>query len=129
MLAVSLIAGAALCGCGPAPAASVCVPELAVSPERPKPGRIVIVSTTNPCPVPQGTRFALRIQPADARIPIAQARAEPSADGSFEVSITVPPTIEAGDAIAWISNYWEVVECPEGASCASALVSFVVAAP
>jgi len=130
-LAVVAIGAFTLPGCVPTsdPPSAVCIPELSVSPENPKPGRIVTVATTNPCPASEGTEWAVRIQPDGERIPLAQARVEPDADGSFEVSITVPPTIHPGPAIAWIANYWETQECPDEASCAPAEVRFTVAAP
>jgi len=125
------LAALSLPGCVSAsgPPSAVCVPELSVSPENPKPGRIVTVATTSACPTPEGTEWFVRIQPDGERIPLAHARVEPASDGSFEVSITVPPTIHPGTAIAWIANYWDTQECPEGASCASAEVRFTVAAP
>ncbi len=125
-VAVCALVGSTAVGCShPAPSA-VCVPELSVSPDHPRPGRIVTVSTVRACPVAEGTKWNVRIQPDDAPIPLAQARVTPDADGSFEVSITVPPTIRPGGAIAWISDYWETVPCPDGASCASAEVRFTV---
>ncbi len=128
MTAVAAAIGISLTGCG-LPPASVCVPTLAVSPENPRPGRIVTVSTVHPCPVelPQDAVWHVRIQPADATIPLAQAEVRPDAGGSFEVSITVPPTIAPGQAIAWISDYWDYAVCPDNASCASAEVAFEVA--
>jgi hypothetical protein len=69
----------------------------------------------------------VRIQPADATIPIARAFVEPDADGAFSVEVTVPPTIRPGEAIAHISNYWDHAACPENASCAAASVTFDVA--
>ncbi len=120
----------ALPGCVTAsPPSAVCVPELTVAPENPKPGRIVTVATTHACPAPDDVEWVVRIQPEGERIPLAQARVEPDADGSFEVSITVPPTIHPGTAIAWIANYWETVECPDGASCAAPEEEFTVATP
>jgi hypothetical protein len=125
-VAVCALVGSTAVGCsGPAPSV-VCVPELSVSPDHPRPGRIVTVSTVRACPMAEGTEWNVRIQPDDARIPLAQARVTPDADGSFEVSITVPPTIRPGGAIAWISDYWETVPCPGSASCASAEVRFTV---
>ncbi|NYE20602.1 hypothetical protein [Microbacterium immunditiarum] len=128
--AIALIA-LALPGCVSTsdPPSAVCVPELSVSPDNPKPGRIVTVATTHPCPAPEGTEWVVRIQRVDERIPLAQARVKPEPDGSFEVSITVPPTIHPGTAIAWISNYWDTVECPGGGSCVSPEEEFTVAAP
>ena len=120
--------GLPLSGCG-SPPVSVCVPTLAVSPENPRPGRVVTVKTVHPCPVnlPEGAVWHVRIRPDDATVPLAQAEVRPEADGSFEVSITVPPTIRPGRAIAWISDYWDYAECPDRASCASAEVGFEVA--
>ncbi|MEZ3160835.1 hypothetical protein AB1K54_09860 [Microbacterium sp. BWT-B31] len=129
-LAVAALALGALPGClASGPPASVCVPELTVTPDDPKPGRIVTVATTHACPVPDGTEWVVRIQPAGKPIPLAEAKVKPDGDGSFEVSITVPPTIGPGSAIAWIANYWDTAQCPSGASCASAEVTFTVAEP
>ena len=120
--------GLSLAGCS-VPPASVCVPSLSVSPDHPRPGRIVTVRTVEPCPLelPADAVLHVRIQPDDATIPIAQAAVRPDEDGSFEVSITVPPTIRPGRAIVWISDYWDYATCPAQASCASAEVAFVVA--
>lgn len=126
-VAVCAFVGATAVGCSAPAPSSVCVPELSVSPDHPRAGRIVTVSTVRACPVLEGTEWNVRIQPDDARIPLAQARVAPEADGSFEVSITVPPTIRPGGAIAWISDYWEIVPCPDGASCAPAETRFTVA--
>ena len=79
------------------------------------------------CPLPAGAELTVRIQPVGETIPLAQARVTPDPDGSFAVSITVPPTIRPGQAVASISNYWDIATCPEGASCASAAVEFTVA--
>ncbi|MGP3536552.1 hypothetical protein ACTU3I_17295 [Microbacterium sp. RD1] len=128
-LCVAVVAlTAPLVGCGPLPPGRTCVPELSVTPEDPRPGRIVTVETTHACPVdlPEGARWEVRIQPADERIPLARAFVRPHADGSFAVSITVPPTIAPGPAIAHISNYGEYAKCAEGASCAAASVTFDV---
>ncbi|WP_295794085.1 hypothetical protein, partial [uncultured Microbacterium sp.] len=78
-------------------------------------------------PLPAGPELTVRIQPVGETIPLAQARVTPDPDGSFAVSITVPPTIRPGQAVASISNYWDIATCPEGASCASAAVEFTVA--
>ena len=104
------------------------MPELSVTPSDPRPGRIVTVKTVRACAVdlPQGARFEVRIHPQDDRIPIARAFATPSEDGSFSVSITVPPTIRPGAAIAEISNYWDYATCHDSASCAAAEVVFDV---
>ena len=76
-LAVVAIGAFTLPGCVPtSDPPAVCVPELSVSPENPKPGRIVTVATTNPCPAPEGTEWVVRIQPDGERIPLAQARVE-----------------------------------------------------
>lgn len=125
---LSVVAGSLLTGCG-SPSDSVCIPTLAVTPENPRPGRIVTVRTVHPCPVdlPRDAVWHVRIQPVDAGIPLAQAEVRPDADGSFEVSITVPPTIGPGRAIAWISDYWDYAVCPDDARCTSAEVAFEVA--
>ncbi|GEM_PF-1968152 len=117
---------APLTSCLSAPS-TVCVPTLTVDPDNPRPGRIVTVSTTDACPLPAGAELTVRIQPVGETIPLAQARVTPDPDGSFAVSITVPPTIRPGRAVASISNYWDIATCPEGASCASAAVEFTVA--
>lgn len=123
-----IVCAAALVGCAPV-TSRVCVPELSVTPEDPKPGRIVTVETVRACPTASDTLWRVRIQPEGKSIPLAEARVTPDADGSFSVSITVPPTIAPGAAIASIANYWDTQECPEGASCAPAQVSFTVAEP
>lgn len=126
MAALLVIVGAPLTACLAEPS-RVCVPTLAVDPDNPRPGRIVAVSTTNACPLPGGAELTVRIHPAGETIPLAQARVTPNPDGSFSVSITVPPTIRPGQAVASISNYWDIATCPEGASCAAAAVEFTVA--
>ncbi|KAA9144064.1 hypothetical protein F6B41_22350 [Microbacterium lushaniae] len=125
-LALSILAGATIAGCASSTPEQVCVPELAVTPDAPRPGRIVTVQTVRACPAEEGVRWEVRIQPEDATIPLARAFVEPEADGSFAVRITVPPTIGAGPAIAHIANYWESATCPDGASCAAASVTFEV---
>lgn len=117
----------ALAGCSAA-ADTVCVPELSVTPDQPRAGRIVTVATTRSCAgaLPEGERWEIRIQPADARIPLARAFVDPDPDGSFSVRITVPPTIGAGPAVARIADYWDHATCPAGASCADASVTFEV---
>lgn len=110
---------------GPPP--SVCVPELRVEPENPRPGGIVTVTADRTCPTTEGMQWILRLQPDDARTPLAQAVAHPDVDGAFSVEITVPPTMPPGRAIVWITNYWDALECPGGASCASAEGYFTVA--
>lgn len=122
------LVAAALAACGtvgPAPD-RVCVPELHVTPENPRPGRIVTVTADPACPTPAGTEWTLRIQPADGRIPLSQAIVRPDADGTFSTEITVPPTIAPGPAIVWITDYWDDRECPDGASCASTEGRFTV---
>ncbi len=111
-----------------APTAAVCVPELSVTPDDPRPGRIVTVETVRGCPVdlPEGARWEVRIQPAGETIPLSRAFVRPAADGTFAVSITVPPTIRPGAAVAHISNFWDYAVCPDGASCAAAEVTFTV---
>ncbi|MEF2255283.1 hypothetical protein [Microbacterium schleiferi] len=121
-----VIAGAPLTACMAEPS-RVCVPTLTVEPDNPRPGKIVTVSTTDACPLPDGAELAVRIRPLGEPIPLAQARVTPEPDGSFSVSITVPPTIRPGQAVASISNYWDIATCPEGASCAAAEVEFTVA--
>jgi hypothetical protein len=118
----------ALSGCTSAQPTAVCVPELSVAPDDPRPGRIVEVETVRACPgdLPDGARWEVRIQPDDARIPLARAFVRPDDQGRFAVSITVPPTIRPGAAIAHISNYWDYADCPDGASCAAASVTFDV---
>ena len=127
-VALSVLLGAMIAGCAPSSPEQVCVPELAVTPENPRPGRIVTVQTVRACPVvaDEGVRWEVRIQPEDATIPLARAFVEPEADGSFAVRITVPPTIGPGPAIAHIANYWESATCPDDASCAAASVTFDV---
>ena len=128
-LVVLGLLAAALPGCGTSlvPPDAVCVPELHVSPENPRPGRIVTVTADPACPTPEGTEWTLRIQPADSRIPLSQARVRPDADGTFSTEITVPPTMPAGPAIVWLTDYWDDRECPDQASCASAEGQFTVA--
>lgn len=125
VLAVATPASACSGFSGPPP--SVCVPVLRVEPENPRPGRIVTVTADPACPTTDGVEWTVRIRPADARIPLAQAIARPDADGTFSVEITVPPTMPAGAATVWITDYWDTAECPDGASCASAEGSFTVA--
>ncbi|MFJ6652467.1 hypothetical protein ACIQLJ_06700 [Microbacterium sp. NPDC091313] len=126
--AAAVVLGATLSGCASAQPTAACVPELSVTPSDPRPGRIVSVETVRACPIdlPDGARYEVRIHPQDDRIPIARAYVTPDADGSFAVSITVPPTIRAGATVAEISNYWEYATCPDGASCAAAEVVFDV---
>lgn len=121
-------AAGVLAGCAPPAAPNVCVPELSVTPDDPRPGRIVTVETTRSCPgeLPEGARWDVRIQPEGERIPIARASVDPEPDGSFAVSITVPPTIAPGRAVAHIANYWDYASCPGSASCAAAAVIFDV---
>ncbi|WP_019179059.1 hypothetical protein [Microbacterium yannicii] len=129
VLALAVVgATAAIAGCGHISSAPepVCVPVLHVEPEAPRAGRIVTVTADPACPAADGTEWTLRIQPADARIPLAQAVAEPAPDGTFSVEITVPPTMQAGPAIVWITNYWDAADCPGNASCASAEGRFTV---
>jgi hypothetical protein len=130
VVAVALVMGGAvgLAGCAAwvAPPASVCVPELHIEPQDPRPGRIVTVTADPACPAAEGTEWTLRIQPEDKPIPLAQAIAKPAADGTFSVEITVPPTMPAGPAIVWLTNYWDTVDCPDTASCAAAEGRFTV---
>jgi hypothetical protein len=121
-----VLACSALTACLAEPS-RVCVPTLTVDPDEPRPGRIVTVSTTDACPLPESAELTVRIHPVGEPIPLAQARVTPDPDGSFSVSITVPPTIRPGQAVASISNYWDIATCPEGASCAAAEVEFTVA--
>lgn len=128
-----VVAGAAaamlLSGCSAAGGADgPCVPQLAVSPDDPHPGRIVTVITTHACPVRVLDRESLtiRIHPEGARIPLAQAKAAPAEDGSFAVSITVPPTMPKGPAVVEVSNWWDYAFCPDDAGCPAPQAQFEV---
>lgn len=127
---VLLLAVGALGACASLPPASVCVPELRIEPQTAHPGDTVTVATEHACPraVPEGIDYEVHIQPDDATSPRATASVSPESDGSFEVTITVPPDMPPGRAIAWISNFWDYAECPDNASCASAEGYFEVSA-
>lgn len=120
-----VLAGSA--GCGPSGGVA-CVPELSVTPDDPRPGRIVTVGTTRACAgaLSEGERWEVRIQPADRPIPVARAFVDPEPDGTFTVRITVPPTIGPGPAIAHIANYRVDTPCPGSARCAAPSVTFEV---
>ncbi len=124
-LAALVVAGvlgtACLAACAPAHEASAgCVPALTVTPADPDPGEIVTVTTSRACRItlPEGAVWKVRIRPADAPIPLAQASVRPDDDGSFTLSITVPPTMPEGPAIVWIDNYTEFAPCADSDDCA-----------
>src|SRR3546814_10995197 len=108
---------AGLAGCS-LPADTACVPELSVTPDEPRPGRIVTVATARACAdaLPEGERWEIRIQPADKAITVARAFVDPEPDGSFTVRITVPPTIRPGPAVAHLATSSAFASCPRSAS-------------
>src|SRR3546814_19561025 len=114
---------AGLAGCS-LPADTACVPELSVTPDEPRPGRIVTVATARACAdaLPEGERWEIRIQPADKAIQVARAFVQPEPDGSFTLRITVPPTIGPWPAGAPIAKYREFDPCPSTPTCLPARV-------
>lgn len=52
---------------------------------------------------------------------------QPSADGSFETTITVPPTAQPGGVFLTVGGWYDDL-CRDGGSCASYAVPFAIQA-
>ena len=123
----ALLALSSLPACTGWTSTAVCVPMLAVSPDRPHPGDTIVVETRVPCAVaaPDGG-WIVDLHPVGDLANVVRTSVAPETDGSFRVSLSVPTTMEPGEAVASISN-WDYSRCADaGGSCASASVGLTV---
>lgn len=103
---------------------------LMVQPASAAPGSKVKVTSTSGCVDEARSRKRLPIYLGFApgrREALQAGTVRPSADGSFDTTITVPPTAQPGDVFLTVGGWYDDL-CRDGGSCASYAVPFTIQA-